>query len=105
MNKQEHILTVLAEECNELAQACSKALRFGLHNTKTGKTVNNRKKISREFNDIYAMVKLLRKNKAIPYSISEKRVANKMIRFEENLELSERKGNVHKAVNYKFSIC
>lgn len=30
MNKAEHLLTCLAEECAEIQQAVSKALRFGV---------------------------------------------------------------------------
>ena len=32
MNKQEYLLTCLSEECAEIQQAVSKALRFGLDN-------------------------------------------------------------------------
>jgi len=31
MNRMEHLLAVLAEECAEVAQRCSKAQRFGMH--------------------------------------------------------------------------
>lgn len=42
MNRKEHLLTILSEECNEVAQAVSKALRFGLqdHHPKNNNKTN-----------------------------------------------------------------
>lgn len=67
MNTTEHLLTVLAEECGEVAKECHKALRFGLDDKVTmdpngprGVTgPTNREKILDELNDIMGMINML----------------------------------------------
>jgi len=66
MNKTEHILTCLAEECGEVAKECHKALRFGLDDQVTldpsgprgteGPT--NRDKIVTEFIDLLGVYQM-----------------------------------------------
>lgn len=61
MTKREHLLVCLAEECTEVAQACAKALRFGLEDSYPGycdgKT--NREAIVAELHDVLAIIDLL----------------------------------------------
>ena len=57
MTRTEHLLTILAEECAEVAQECSKALRFGLDDMYSGVSVEFR--ISKELNDLRAVVDML----------------------------------------------
>jgi NTP pyrophosphatase (non-canonical NTP hydrolase) len=61
MTKQEHLLSCLAEECAEIAQEVSKALRFGLDNVwpdaRGDRTV--REKIVSEFYDLLGVVDTL----------------------------------------------
>jgi NTP pyrophosphatase (non-canonical NTP hydrolase) len=67
MNATEHLLTVLGEECGEIAKEVSKSLRFGLDDKLTldpdgprgteGPT--NREKIVSELNDLVGVVRLL----------------------------------------------
>lgn len=59
MNRQEHLLTILAEECAEVAKRCSKALRFGLDEVQPGHDESNRVRISREFGDLIAAFEML----------------------------------------------
>jgi NTP pyrophosphatase (non-canonical NTP hydrolase) len=70
VNREEHLLTCLAEECGEVQQAISKALRFGLNETVDdylkylGDTTvtskpSNRERIIRELADVLAVVELL----------------------------------------------
>lgn len=58
MNK-DYLLTCLMEECAELAQAASKAIRFGLsdHNPETG--IKNIEQLEMEFNDLLGIIELL----------------------------------------------
>lgn len=74
MNRAEHLLACLAEECGEVAKECMKSLRFGLDDKVTrdpsgprgteGPT--NAEKIVAELNDLIGVVKLLTASKIIP---------------------------------------
>ena len=59
MNRHEHIATTAAEECAEVAQRISKALRFGWHEVQPGQPLNNGERIVEEFHDLYAMLEWL----------------------------------------------
>lgn len=59
MNKTEHLLACLAEECAEVTHACMKALRFGLGDAEPGQPHTNAEKIIQEIADLYAVVELL----------------------------------------------
>lgn len=59
MNTQEHLLTCLAEECNEVAHRVSKALRFGLDEVQEGQTKNNAARIAEELTDLLGVLKML----------------------------------------------
>lgn len=54
MTHDEHLLTIAAEECAELAQRLSKALRFGLHEIQPGQPHSNRERIIAEYADLKA---------------------------------------------------
>ena len=59
MNRTEHLLVCLAEECAEVGQAASKALRFGLTDQPPGGGLRNNEYIVRELNDVLAIVEML----------------------------------------------
>ncbi|MBU4427646.1 MAG: hypothetical protein L6406_04850 [Desulfobacterales bacterium] len=59
MNTTEHLLTCLAEECAELQQAISKALRFGLQDRYPGASTTNAQDIAKESIDVLAVIDLL----------------------------------------------
>lgn len=52
MTREEHLLTILAEECTELAHRCHKALRFGLTETQPGQPYDNSQRIVCEYTDV-----------------------------------------------------
>lgn len=66
MNKEEHLLACLAEECGEVAKECHKAQRFGIKDQVTldplgprGTTgPTNREKIISELNDLMGVVQM-----------------------------------------------
>lgn len=59
MNKIEHLLVVLGEECAEVAQRASKAIRFGLYEVQPGQAEDNKRRIERELADLMATAELL----------------------------------------------
>jgi len=59
MTRKEHLLTILAEECAEIAKCASKALRFGLHDKEPGQEFINADRISQEYGDLLGVYKLL----------------------------------------------
>ena len=60
MNKAQLLLIQLAEECNEVAQRVSKALRFGLDEIQDGQNLNNAERIMGEFADLIGVYEILR---------------------------------------------
>lgn len=60
LERQEHLLACLAEECGEVAQVVGKCLRFGVddYHPKTG-NVPNIELLRREFNDLVAVAEML----------------------------------------------
>lgn len=59
MKREEHLLTIAMEECNEVAQRLSKALRFGLAEVQPGQGFDNGYRIGIEYNDLVAVLRLL----------------------------------------------
>lgn len=59
MNKQEYLLTCLAEECAEVAQRCTKALRFGINECQPGQELSNEERLNIELNDLFTICRLL----------------------------------------------
>lgn len=58
MNRQEHLLTILGEECAELIQEASKAKRFGINEQRDLPT-SNLERMQKEFNDVLAMIEMI----------------------------------------------
>lgn len=50
------ILTILIEECSEVQQRATKALRFGLAETQPGQPLNNSARLGMEIGDLREMV-------------------------------------------------
>ena len=68
MTREEHLLTIAAEECAEIAQRCSKANRFGLEQIQQDaddkpeenpERLTNLERIRREYEDLAAMMELI----------------------------------------------
>jgi len=59
MTEQEHLLTILMEECAEVQKACTKALRFGTEDRAPGSPTTNREDIITEYFHVYATFDLL----------------------------------------------
>lgn len=59
MTRTEHLLTILAEECAELAQRTGKALRFGLDEIQPGQPLTNAERMQLEMADLLGVWKML----------------------------------------------
>jgi hypothetical protein len=59
MNRLNHLLWVLAEECAEVAQRASKAARFGMDEVQPGQPLTNEERIWQEMNDLAALGEML----------------------------------------------
>lgn len=63
MTREQYLLTCLAEECAEVAQAASKAIRFGLDplsgRPEKYRKVNNRGDLEAELGDLLAVASML----------------------------------------------
>lgn len=59
MDKKEHLLTCLAEECTEIAHCATKALRFGLDDSEPGKDTTNAQRIRQELDDLSVIVQMI----------------------------------------------
>lgn len=59
MTRTEHLLVILGEECNEIAQRVAKALRFGLAEVQPGQPLTNAQRVMDEVNDFVAVYLLI----------------------------------------------
>ena len=59
MNDFEYLVTCLMEECVEVAQRCSKILRFGLNEREPGQELDNEERLVGEICDLRAITKRL----------------------------------------------
>jgi NTP pyrophosphatase (non-canonical NTP hydrolase) len=90
MNRTEHLLTCLAEECAEVAQRVSKALRFGLTEVQPGQDKDNAERISEELGDLYAVALILADEGVIP--LAEAPLTAKRDKIERFMSISREQG-------------
>lgn len=90
MNRNEHLMTILIEECSEVQKEVSKAMRFGLDDwspfddTKT----TNRESISAELSDLIGTAMMLRDEGLIDDFLIESKIKNKQEKIEKYLKYS-----------------
>lgn len=93
MNRTEHLLSILAEECAEVAQRVTKALRFGLTEVQSGQPLTNAQRITYELGDLMGMVDMLESEGHIE-SPSDEAIAKKRVAVEKYLKLSASVGTL-----------
>jgi len=59
VNRLDHLMTIAAEECAEIAQRISKAQRFGLGEVQPDQGFDNAERIRSEFVDLYATLQMI----------------------------------------------
>jgi NTP pyrophosphatase (non-canonical NTP hydrolase) len=105
VNREEHLIACLAEECGEVAKECMKALRFGLDDKVTrdpngprgteGPT--NAEKIAAELCDLFAVAEMLTDKGIIPQKwYAEKDVNNTKRKVLAYMGYAERVGALRK---------
>lgn len=93
MNRREHLLVILMEECNEVAHRASKALRFGLEEIQPGDEKTNAQRISDELNDLVGVAVMLRNEGTID-SVDPTAIAFKTAKVEKFLAYSKECGTL-----------
>ena len=91
MNRTEHLLIKLGEECAEIQKEVAKAQLFGLDDCKPGTTVSNLDAIRHEYNDLHAIVEML-KEAGIDLPVSREKIDEKKRRVEIWMEHARSKG-------------
>jgi hypothetical protein len=59
MTREEHLLKIAEEECSEIAQRISKAMRFGVREVQPGQHADNNDRIYKEYADLEAMFEIM----------------------------------------------
>lgn len=95
MNKVEHLLVCLAEECAEIQQAVSKALRFGLDDGAPGGEITNAQDIAKECCDIVALIDLLEEEGVIYNSGTIQAIEQKKAKVKRYMEYAKMRGTLH----------
>lgn len=93
MNRKEHLLTIFSEECSEIAQRVSKALRFGLQEVQKGQEATNAERIVYEFSDLLAVYEMLFNEGILP-NVDDYDLTEKQEKVEKYLLLSEAEGTL-----------
>ena len=75
LERNDEILTILAEECAEVIQACSKIKRFGLG--------ANVEALAKELGDLQCMIELVYEYKVVPHDLETRLnyILNKRIKL------------------------
>lgn len=96
MNRTDHLLWVVAEECAEVAQRASKAARFGLSEIQPGQELTNAQRIVQEYSDLQGVIRMLALEDKIDISvdITEPMTQAKIAKVEKFLEYSRQIGTL-----------
>lgn len=95
MNRKEYLLECLSEECNEVGQRVSKALRFGLSEIQDGQPFDNAERIVHELKDLLAVATILQSEGLLSsVRVSPEEVGAKLTRIEKFMAISRREGTL-----------
>jgi len=65
VTREEHLLTIIAEECTEIAKYATKSLRFGLHDCGPHVADTNARLMCLECADLQAVLEMLRDSNSL----------------------------------------
>jgi hypothetical protein len=96
MNKQDHLILRLSEECVEVSKECHKALSFGIED-RYKRMPSVREKIVLELNDLFAVVEMLQDEGVLPMIVVNDRLIDakkkKVVKF---MRYAKKKGKLDK---------
>ena len=99
MTRTENLLTILSEECVETAQRVSKAIRFTLSEILLWLNLTNAERIVYEFNDIVAVMEILKDEGVFESIIDRDAIEKKKIKITKYLAYSIQIGTVSDSAN------
>lgn len=92
MTHEQALLGILMEECDEVSQRASKAMRFGFAEVQPGQMLNNAERLWQELDDLAAMVHMLNRDHGLGYVPNKDAKFAKIGKVERFLELSRSLG-------------
>lgn len=98
MNRLQFLLNLLAEECTEVGQRASKAIRFGLNEVQKGQDLDNKERLHLELTDLVAVVLLLNNEFDFNFDFDEldwSAINAKHEKIEKFYEYSKKCGMIH----------
>lgn len=93
MTRHDLLLTKVVEECCEIGQRATKALRFGIGEVQAGQPLDNLQRLIDEYGDLIAAMELIGVGAGFP-TISRDTIEAKKDRIEKYLGLSAQRGRL-----------
>ena len=94
MNRVNYLLECASEECAEVIQRISKALRFGLNEIQPGQELTNAQRLEYELHDLYAIIDLIAQEGIISKYINDEAIDAKQEKVEKYYNYSKELGVV-----------
>ncbi len=94
MNKTEHLLSCLIEECSEVIQDACKAQRFGIKDHHPARKKQNKDLLTKEINELIAVAMMLHKEGIIDSITNEKIQKDKQQRVLEYMQYAKNLGTL-----------
>ena len=94
LNQINYLLACLAEEGVEVAQRCTKALRFGLGEIQPAQDLTNAERIAGEVNDMRAVLRMLEAHGVIDATPDEEAIQAKIAKVEKFMDYSIAEGQL-----------
>ena len=88
------LLVLLAEECVEVAQRCTKAIRFGLDEIQEGQALTNAERLRQELNDLDSVRAMLEQEVGTDLSPCPQMIEAKLAKVEKYLGYSAECGQL-----------
>jgi hypothetical protein len=93
LTRQEYLLICLGEECDEVGQRVTKALRFGLSEVQPGQPLNNGDRILEEVHDLLSVLAILQREGVLPSPpLFPDTIAAKLAKIEKFMAISREQG-------------